>query len=247
MSPEVGENFFDEDGENKLGDEPEFRVEQPREKIELSNKEFLDVLCSERFLGVINKAGRTTKRSGHETGFGVFVLEDKSFLIPGIKEGSNTSMGRNGEEKIIEGKSIAEEVAYKKCSEIGFHFHPGEGEAVMPSSSDLNALCGSESLFGVCQIEKDSAINILLVRAKNYIHPSEISENANSYAEELDESGIGDLSPKRGQGVVFKALDNNGFEAFLISFLYKKGKYELTDESKETISKMGDLKLDLSK
>jgi hypothetical protein len=240
MSVENRENFYNEE---RPEPKPETRPEQPQERIELSNKEILGIFSSERFLEVIKKAGRETKRSGHETDFDVSIFENKSFLIPKIRRGMTDNMQ---ESKIIEGRPLDAKDNLKNHSNIGFHFHPTESTAIMPSEADLYQL-SSDSLFGVCQIEKDNTIDILLVKLKNNVHVSEIGDNANGYIDEVSDSedfDEGDM-PKSGQSFVSQALDNNGFESFLISFQYNKGEYTITNESEKIISKIGNLKLKL--
>jgi len=246
MSVEKKEDFYNEDEQDS---ESEFQFEKMRGKIELPNKKFSDILCSRRFLEVIGKAGKETKKSGYETDFDISIFEGNNFLIPMIEKGSTAGMLVGGigspSPRIIEGEELDEETRDKKHANIYFHFHPLQGVALVPSGSDLSLL-ENHSLIGVCQAEKNNAIDILLVRAKRNIPPSEVSENGNYYDDELDEYGDTDEMPKTEQNIVSEALDNNGFESFFISFQYKKGKYTLTDKSKKSISKIGDLKLDLN-
>ena len=201
-------------------------------KIEITAENFQFIIDSKRFLQVIRRAANETKNSGMESGFDICIFEDKSFVIPGVELGSAAGMGASGADvEFVEGKPLDRGQRIRKHSMMGFHFHPTEGVAIVPSGGDLTLLSTTEkygvnSLIGVCQAEK-KGIKILLIRSKKGVHIGKISDLAESYEDEMDKYGNTDWLKPKDQGLVSEALEANGFDSISIFFKSSIGKYVL--------------------
>ena len=169
---------------------------------------------------------------GKESEFSLEILKDGSSFVSEVKIGSSTDMRYGIETVEINGCLKPRE---DRKTSLNLHFHPSTyGEPIIPSPNDL----GDSTIFsGIAQVlENDRDINILLFRKHKFISSSEVPDNANSFWEQVEKTGY-------LQEDVQKALDENGFESFLISLKQRGQKFGLTKQSKEILKKINSIKV----
>ena len=205
--------------------------EREYSNIEITPEEFLSTLNSENFLKALNIAGHETAKSGHETGFTIELLEDKTTYIPYVTKGGLDQMAGGEELKTIDGEQDFKIKNLKKRKGVllRIHFHPTEKEAIIPSPEDLMGITtkiNQPAFVGICQIEGHSKkIEMLLIKSSGYIIED---RDLLEYKEKTR------LEFVSRQSDIIELLQKEGFESELLEFEKQKQGYQLSGASKKS-------------
>jgi hypothetical protein len=220
------------------------REKERPEFIEFSLEDLLTLMEAKNFLRALKIAAKETKQSDYETGFWVTSTKDKKFQIKAVMGGGPTSMEGMEELQDINGdkawlKELGDKSELQECSLLDIHFHPSQqDDAITPSGSDLKVFTRQGiplGFMGIGQVRKSGNIDLLLIRSK----PGFLLEDAQDYEEEIAPF---DFCNQETVGEILKKYD---LDNFLITFNFKNGNYQLTEESKELILRLKKFKVKL--
>lgn len=198
-----------------------FEERENNEEKEITVEQFLNMLTSAEFMGVLQVCASETAKTDEETGFQICSNEG-GLKVYDVKKGEQ---GGFAEPERIGNFAERVETTGRIANVLDFHFHPHSEEVAEPSGSDINLLVGFPILGIGCFTE--NGIKILLVRKKLNIHPNEIFE----IADQIAQNEYLDLP----QEEVIEKLDEAGLESNIISYRKRKEGYKLDKKSEKII------------
>jgi len=199
------------------------------EKMEISGGKLLELFESGNFLEALDVAATETQKSELETGFMLKVLQDGSPYIFGVIKGNESSANVYGysydSESTIKEIDGREKEAERKASLMTLHFHPSGMGPIIPSIPDLHQVESvapglSFPFMAVGHAREAGNVDLLLVRRDKNYKAKEVLGDSENYHNQIKEMGFipGEDNIGKSQEDIQKALSDNGFESFLVSF-----------------------------
>lgn len=231
--PERGEYYRPENSNDQ---------EKRTEKIEYLPGELTELLISDKFIEALTETAKKTRSTESETGFAVFVTEDKNMIIPELVMGTLHKLGKEPHErdyfKTIDGYNGLEGSRVGRLFTL--HFHKELIGPITPSLRDLKGLLKDKprpAFEAVAQLENKN-IKILLVRQSEGKRPNlELYKQQVVYEQEF--AILGD-TVRWDQNEIMNRLKKAGFESFLIEyhFDHAANNYKPDEQSKKLLSQV---------
>ena len=246
----------------------EYKPEQV--EVTIPEEEVVELFSGNKFLECLELSGQETRKTGHETGFRIFIDENKKIDFGHVIKGSSHSINTREEDfKVLKGGIDRPESEERTTTALNFHFHPETDQVIIPSADDLSVLQGlwisemdkggdtkrvgvhnMDILQGICAIHDKGNIDMLLIRVKKGVPNSEVDENAQQFDTVIDEElqfSADYARNTKNQARVQKVLEQCGFDSCFVSYNYNKktGKYSISKEQKQKIKNFGNIKFNL--
>lgn len=202
--------------------------------VELSPEEVISAFTRENFIKALSIAADRTKERGNETGFFVQLDEEKTPFIDSVREGGPDSM-----EDADDVADIDERSPWPAIQFLDYHFHPDE-PVIEPSSHDVHSmLLDADRVFvGIGILKENMDIVVLLVRGNQERLPHATQrQKLQDYTWARKRQG--------SQDDINARLNAVGLRTTMVQFERNGNSYQMSDQSKQTITQLGTLPVKL--